>query len=109
MSALRQRLKQPHAWLALYTLLAIAPFVESYRPPAEQLTGRLYVRVVTLYHAWASPLLANRIRCRYRPTCSQYSIEAVRRHGLLPGLILTWRRVRSCLPAVPFGTVEAVP
>ena len=37
-------------------------------------------------------------RCRYTPTCSQYGIEALRKHGLFKGLWLTIRRVSKCHP-----------
>lgn len=36
--------------------------------------------------------------CRYTPSCSQYGIEALRKHGLLKGTYLTVRRVSSCHP-----------
>jgi putative membrane protein insertion efficiency factor len=36
--------------------------------------------------------------CRYTPTCSEYAIEAFRKHGLLLGLFLTVKRVLSCNP-----------
>ncbi|MBE3072322.1 MAG: membrane protein insertion efficiency factor YidD [Acidobacteria bacterium] len=49
------------------------------------------------------------VQCRYRPTCSEYSVEAVRRFGIRRGLILTARRVLSCRPPVPRGTFDPVP
>ncbi|MBE3096418.1 MAG: membrane protein insertion efficiency factor YidD [Planctomycetes bacterium] len=49
------------------------------------------------------------VQCRYRPTCSEYSIEAVGRFGIRRGLVLTARRVMSCRPPVPRGTFDPVP
>lgn len=109
MPALWQRLRQPHPWLGLWVFAVVVTLADTYRQPANQVTGRAYVGVVGLYQTWGRPLLAGRIRCRYRPTCSDYSIGAVQRHGLLAGLVLTWRRVRSCTPAVPAGTADPVP
>ncbi|HLH45859.1 MAG TPA: membrane protein insertion efficiency factor YidD [Acidimicrobiales bacterium] len=41
--------------------------------------------------------------CRFTPTCSQYAVEAVQRHGLRRGLGLTARRLGRCRPGGPFG------
>ena len=108
-SALRQRLKRPETYLvALFTLLVLV-VVDSYRSPANQATGRLYVCGVHAYQAIGRPLLKGRIQCRYRPTCSDYSIEAVRRHGIRRGLVLTIKRINSCTTKVPLGTSDPAP
>ena len=50
---------------------------------------RLYQRVI-------SPAIPN--RCKYYPSCSEYSAQAVRRYGVLRGIVLaTWRLLR-CNP-----------
>ena len=36
--------------------------------------------------------------CRYTPTCSAYSIEALRKHGPIKGLWLSLKRIVSCNP-----------
>jgi len=36
--------------------------------------------------------------CRYSPTCSQYSIEAIEKHGVLKGGFLALKRIGSCHP-----------
>ena len=45
----------------------------------------------------------------YEPTCSEFSLEAVRTHGLRKGLALTARRIHSCKVEVPLGTYDPVP
>ncbi|MBI5890512.1 MAG: membrane protein insertion efficiency factor YidD [Nitrosomonadales bacterium] len=41
--------------------------------------------------------------CRFSPSCSQYSIEAITKYGALKGLWLTIRRVIRCNPWNPGG------
>jgi hypothetical protein len=56
-----------------------------------------------LYRAVVSPVLAAIFApmgfgCRYTPTCSEYALEAVRRHGAARGAWLAARRVCRCQP-----------
>ena len=48
------------------------------------------------YRRHVSPLLPP--ACRYTPTCSEYALDAVERHGVLKGLALAVKRVLSCNP-----------
>jgi hypothetical protein len=48
------------------------------------------------YKRSVSPLLPP--SCRYTPTCSEYAVEAIERHGLARGTVLATRRVLSCHP-----------
>ncbi|MCE5332302.1 MAG: membrane protein insertion efficiency factor YidD [Bacteroidales bacterium] len=51
---------------------------------------------VYLYRYSISPLIPP--RCRYTPTCSQYTVEAVLKHGILKGGWLSIKRILSCHP-----------
>ncbi len=102
-------LKRPHPWLAAVVAFSVLALVDTHRDPSRQLTGRAWIASVRVYQRFASPQLAAHIRCRYQPTCSEYSIGAVARHGIAAGLLMTWRRVRSCTESVPFGTADPVP
>ncbi len=42
-------------------------------------------------------------RCRFYPTCSQYSLEAISTHGVLRGVYLTVVRISHCHPYHPGG------
>jgi uncharacterized protein len=57
--------------------------------------------LIRAYQFAISPLLGN--HCRFHPSCSEYSMEALRRHGLFRGLLLAARRVGRCHPWNPGG------
>jgi putative membrane protein insertion efficiency factor len=109
MSTLRKRLKRPETYLVLYLVLVSMIVLDSTRSPAKQLTAHLYVRVVRVYQRLGRPLLAGLVECRYTPTCSDYSIEAVQTYGIRRGLVLTFSRTNSCTAAVPKHTYDPVP
>lgn len=53
------------------------------------------------YQLAISPMLGN--RCRFFPSCSEYALEALQKHGLGKGLWLGLRRVGRCHPWCPGG------
>jgi putative membrane protein insertion efficiency factor len=53
------------------------------------------------YQLFLSPLLPP--SCRFTPSCSQYALEAVTRHGALRGSWLAARRLARCHPFHPGG------
>jgi putative membrane protein insertion efficiency factor len=57
---------------------------------------RLLIALVRGYQLLLSPVLGN--NCRYVPSCSAYTIEAMEKHGPLKGLWLGIRRVGRCHP-----------
>ncbi|MGB9773579.1 MAG: membrane protein insertion efficiency factor YidD [Bacteroidota bacterium] len=62
---------------------------------------RVLILLVRGYQFFLSPLFQN--SCRFYPTCSQYSIEALQKHGALRGLWLSVKRVLRCNPFHPGG------
>ena len=56
----------------------------------------LLIKLIKIYKFLISPLLGN--SCRYFPTCSDYSIEALETFGFLKGLLLSLKRIFSCHP-----------
>lgn len=54
----------------------------------------LLIALVRFYQAALSPYLPN--SCRYTPTCSQYMIEAVQKHGPFKGGWLGLKRIARC-------------
>ncbi|HZA66499.1 MAG TPA: membrane protein insertion efficiency factor YidD [Geminicoccaceae bacterium] len=62
---------------------------------------RLLCLPIRLYRYLLSPWIGP--RCRYLPTCSEYALEALARHGPLAGTWLTLRRIARCHPWGGFG------
>lgn len=58
--------------------------------------SKILIGVVRGYQLFISPLKPP--TCRFVPTCSQYMIEAVRKHGALKGFRLGIKRMRRCHP-----------
>lgn len=59
-----------------------------------------------LYKRLISPLLPP--ACRFYPSCSQYALEAIQKHGSVRGVILALGRLARCHPLHP-GGVDLVP
>ncbi|RKX68870.1 MAG: membrane protein insertion efficiency factor YidD [Spirochaetes bacterium] len=54
-----------------------------------------------MYQFIISPLFPG--SCRFFPTCSSYSVEALKKHGLFKGSWMSVRRVSRCHPGNPGG------
>ena len=54
------------------------------------------ILLIKFYQFFISPIL--RTNCRYLPTCSEYSIESLKQHGILKGIYLTIKRILNCHP-----------
>ena len=57
---------------------------------------RLHILLVKFYQAAIRPLLPS--ACRFTPSCSQYSIEALKKHGAFKGGWLSLKRILRCHP-----------
>ena len=57
---------------------------------------RIVVGLIRFYQKFISPLFPP--TCRFSPTCSTYTLQAVERFGVLKGLYLGLRRVLRCNP-----------
>ncbi|WP_295729972.1 membrane protein insertion efficiency factor YidD [uncultured Muribaculum sp.] len=62
----------------------------------KRIIGQLLILPILFYRGAISPHFPP--SCRFTPTCSEYAIEAIRRHGPLRGLWLTLRRIVRCHP-----------
>ena len=62
----------------------------------KNLLSNMLIGLIRLYQITLSPYIGR--ACRYTPTCSNYGIEAIRKHGPFKGTWLTIKRVLSCNP-----------
>lgn len=57
---------------------------------------KIFIAMIRFYQMCISPMLGP--HCRFTPTCSQYSLEAIQTHGALKGLYLAVKRISKCHP-----------
>ncbi len=62
----------------------------------RKLAALPFIVLVRFYQLCISPLTPP--SCRFTPTCSQYALEALRKHGPVKGLWLTVKRLSKCHP-----------
>ncbi|KGO14685.1 membrane protein insertion efficiency factor YidD [Clostridium botulinum] len=56
----------------------------------------LLICIIKMYRKYISPL--KRPSCRFYPTCSQYSMEAIEKYGALKGTLISIKRILKCHP-----------
>ncbi|MDD5319151.1 MAG: membrane protein insertion efficiency factor YidD [Methylococcales bacterium] len=66
----------------------------------------MLIAIIKFYKYFISPLLGS--NCRFYPSCSSYSLEALQRHGAITGFYLTLRRLLKCHPFHE-GGIDPVP
>lgn len=57
---------------------------------------KFFILLIQFYQQAISPYTPT--SCRFTPTCSQYGIEAIKKHGVLKGIKLTGIRLGKCHP-----------
>ncbi len=62
---------------------------------------RILIGPIVVYRRVISPLLPH--HCRFYPTCSEYAIVALKKHGVLSGGWLAIKRILRCHPFNPGG------
>lgn len=67
---------------------------------------RVLISLIKFYQLAFSPYIGG--QCRFHPTCSAYSLEAIERHGALRGSWLMVRRLARCQPFCN-GGIDPVP
>ena len=54
------------------------------------------IMIIKFYQFFISPILGQ--NCRYLPTCSEYSIQSIKKFGIFKGIFLSLRRISKCHP-----------
>ncbi|WP_258807788.1 membrane protein insertion efficiency factor YidD [Pseudidiomarina sp. CB1] len=67
----------------------------------KQAVRAVPIGCIRFYQWFISPLIGP--RCRFQPTCSQYAIEAIQKHGMMRGFWLASKRISKCHPGHPGG------
>jgi putative membrane protein insertion efficiency factor len=57
---------------------------------------KIFILPIRIYQYMISPLIPG--ACRFTPTCSEYSADAIKKHGVVKGLILGIKRIGKCHP-----------
>jgi uncharacterized protein len=70
-------------------------------PPRRGMAVRVALRLVRGYQVLFSPYFAG--SCRFLPSCSEYAVIAIDRHGVLRGSWLAARRLMRCHPLCAAG------
>ncbi len=60
-----------------------------------------FIILIRFYQWVISPALGP--KCRFTPTCSQYTAEALKKHGLVKGFLLSVKRISKCRPGGDHG------
>ena len=66
--------------------------------------SKILIGIIKIYKLFISPYVGN--NCRYLPTCSDYFIESLNKHGLLKGISMGIKRLLSCHPIKFLGGGE---
>jgi hypothetical protein len=60
-----------------------------------------FIALIKIYQFGISPMLGP--KCRFTPTCSQYAVEALKKHGVIKGTWLAAKRISKCHPGGSSG------
>lgn len=60
--------------------------------------SKIAILLIKFYQKFISQYILVGGHCRFRPTCSEYAIQAYRKYGFIKGTYLTIRRILRCHP-----------
>jgi len=63
----------------------------------------ILIFIINIYQKYISPIIGGKLVCRFTPSCSEYSKQALKKYGILKGLYLSFKRIIRCNPLGGFG------
>ncbi|MDR2412852.1 MAG: membrane protein insertion efficiency factor YidD [Rickettsiales bacterium] len=63
----------------------------------------VFLFLIRFYQLVVSPFTGGRAACRFVPTCSEYTMQAIEKHGVMRGCFLGIRRIMRCRPGGKYG------
>ena len=70
---------------------------------------KIYQKTLSYDHGLLGKVFPNTRYCKFTPTCSEYTYEAVDKYGVIKGLGLGIRRIRKCNSKTVAGTYDPLP
>ena len=59
------------------------------------------ILIIKTYQLFISPIIGQ--NCRYLPTCSEYTVECLKKFGIIKGIYLSFKRISKCHPWCSHG------
>lgn len=60
--------------------------------------SKFLISLIKFYQYLISPLIGGSLKCKFHPTCSQYTKEAIEKKGVVKGVALGFWRILRCNP-----------
>lgn len=69
----------------------------------QSLSQKISIALIRIYQCAISPFTGGRAACRFIPSCSEYTRQAIARYGVFRGMILGIKRIGRCRPGGGVG------
>jgi len=69
----------------------------------NSLSVRVAIGLVRMYQKFISPVIGGKNACRFTPSCSEYTKQAIIKYGAVRGIYMGIRRIMRCRPGGGYG------